>query len=146
MPLRRFGYTIYRLTGGHASKAAFLFTETAIRAERAPESPQPVEGGAQLENSRYWLHRVHDPARCAGRPCALHNRSEHHMRAWPQTYRWDRGLIERTCPHGVGHPDPDHMAYLDERVMNGQMDPDHAWGEGIHGCDGCCNPLGPAAA
>jgi hypothetical protein len=37
--------------------------------------------------------------------------------------------FERICPHGIGHPDPDDMAYwksIGEESM------------GVHGCDGCC--------
>ncbi len=33
--------------------------------------------------------------------------------------------LERTCAHGIGHPDPDSLAWLGC--------------EGIHGCDGCCH-------
>jgi hypothetical protein len=33
--------------------------------------------------------------------------------------------MERVCPHGVGHPDPD-----DINVILGP--------EKVHGCDGCC--------
>lgn len=43
-------------------------------------------------------------------------------------WRDDRSFMERICPHGVGHPDPD-----DEHA-----DP-------IHGCDGCCNPYPKAS-
>lgn len=53
--------------------------------------------------------------------CPLHRRSNHHMRAWPQNWRDDRGFMERICPHGIGHPDPDDSG----------ADP-------VHGCDGCC--------
>lgn len=45
------------------------------------------------------------------------------MRSFPQSWRADKGWMERTCPHGIGHPDPD--------------DP---FADPIHGCDGCCNP------
>jgi hypothetical protein len=48
------------------------------------------------------------------------------MRRWPQNWRGDRYLIERICPHGVGHPDPD------------DLNPDT-----VHGCDGCCTPPHP---
>jgi hypothetical protein len=78
---------------------------------------------AHLEHSTRVIYNVHDPSECAGRPCAIHNRSDHHMRAFPQHWRDDRKLMERTCPHGVGHPDPD------------DINPDH-----VHGCDGCCAP------
>jgi hypothetical protein len=72
--------------------------------------------------------RVHDPERCRGRPCCVHHPSDHHMVGWPQLWRADRYLMERTCPHGVGHPDPD------------DLNPDRQ-----HGCDGCCRPPDPAA-
>lgn len=65
---------------------------------------------------------VHDSDKCKGDYCCIHNPSDHHMKDWPQLWRDDRGLMERLCPHGVGHPDPD------------DTNPDH-----IHGCDGCCD-------
>jgi hypothetical protein len=37
--------------------------------------------------------------------------------------------MERICPHGVGHPDPDDAAYH-IRIGQGYKT--------IHGCDGCC--------
>lgn len=79
----------------------------------------------KLENSLETLRQVHSPDRCAGENCTIHNRSDHHMRSWPQHWRGDRGIMERICPHGVGHPDPDSP-----------------WpstsSEWVHGCDGCC--------
>lgn len=78
-----------------------------------------------LENSDGYLYRVHDPSLCVGRPCTIHNRTEHPMRSWPQHWRGDRGIMERICPtHGVGHPDPDSPWDAD----------DHEW---VHGCCGC---------
>lgn len=73
------------------------------------------------------LANTHLQAQCAGRPCALHNHSLHHMRDWPQNWRQDRGVMERICPHGVGHPDPDDLT-----------------ADTVHGCDGCCHGVGPA--
>ena len=72
---------------------------------------------------------VHDEVDCRGTYCCIHNPSCHHMRDWPTLWRWDRHLMERTCQHGVGHPDPDHINNLPQgrrRV------------ESTHGCDGCC--------
>lgn len=66
---------------------------------------------------------VHSQSKCAGRPCTIHNPSEHHMADWPQNWRSDRKLMERICEHGVGHPDPD--------------DPST---DTVHGCDFCCTP------
>ncbi len=77
------------------------------------------------------LVNVHDPAACAGRACVIHGPSGHHMAGWPLNWRDDRGLMERICPHGIGHPDPDDVAYR-ERV--------NQRGFGVHGCDGCCVP------
>lgn len=63
----------------------------------------------------------HDASACAGEHCVVHNPSDHSMRSFPTFYREDRGITERICPHGVGHPDPD--------------DPTK---DRVHGCDGCC--------
>ncbi len=74
------------------------------------------------------LVKVHDPDKCIGEFCTIHNPSDHHMKDWPQNWRSDRGIMERICPeHGVGHPDPD-----DPKIKLPY--------EGIHGCCGCCNP------
>lgn len=77
------------------------------------------------------LVNVHSPRACEGRNCVMHNPSDHHMRAWPTNWRGDRGLMERICRHGIGHPDPDALAY---HVSVGEH-----W-QGMHGCDGCCRP------
>lgn len=86
----------------------------------------------------YWINleygqtlkNVHDPALCADRGCAIHNHpSEHRLMNAPLNWREDRGILERICEHGVGHPDYDSALYLDsigESVQN------------IHGCDFCC--------
>lgn len=84
----------------------------------------------KLENSEEVLVNVHDPSRCAGEYCTIHNMSDHHMRSWPQHWREDYGFMERICPHGVGHPDPD----------NPWPKGDMRW---LHGCDGCCAPPKP---
>lgn len=84
---------------------------------------EPAPDTAPLENSDETLHGVHPADTCAGDHCTIHNRSDHHMRGWPQHWRDDRALMERICPHGIGHPDPD------------EINPNT-----IHGCDGCCIP------
>jgi hypothetical protein len=84
------------------------------------------------------LPGFHGPRFCEGQDCPIHHPSQHHMRDWPLNWRGDRQLAERICPHGIGHPDPDHMdrvhRLLDEGVHLG-VDPD-----AVHGCDGCCAP------
>jgi hypothetical protein len=76
---------------------------------------------------KYWARFfTHKAADCKGPNCPVHNPSDHHMRSWPLHYREDRGITERICPHGIGHPDPDDI---------------NAQGiESVHGCDGCCEP------
>jgi hypothetical protein len=77
------------------------------------------------------LQYVHSPSACSGaRGCAIHNRpSEHPLKNAPMLWRNDRGILERICQHGVGHPDHDSAKYL---VSIGQES------QNIHNCDGCC--------
>lgn len=93
---------------------------------------------------------VHDPALCAGRPCPIHNVSQHSMSEFPQHFREDRGCMERICPHGVGHPDPDDIPFQIQREADllQSVGPDEfprgyyeflaAGAVFVHGCDGCC--------
>lgn len=67
---------------------------------------------------------VHDASRCVGQRCPIHRVSDHGMALWPQHWRSDRRIVERICPCGVGHPDPDDPS-LDR----------------VHGCCGCCSVL-----
>ena len=93
---------------------------------------------------------VHDASLCEGEHCCYHNPSDHHMVDWTLHVRLDRlawsktedrpvgVLTERICPHGIGHPDPDSLAWL---IANGASEY-----EGIHGCDSCCrSPEGPTS-
>lgn len=63
-------------------------------------------GRALLEHTDITII-CHDEGSCLGDVCTLHKRSDHIMRSFPQHWRSDRGIMERTCPHGTGHPDPD---------------------------------------
>jgi len=76
-----------------------------------------------LEDGRMLTH--HKIGDCSGR-CCFHSPSDHHMVDWPMVWRSDRGIMERDCPHGIGHPDPD-----DREVLANEWN-------GVHGCDGCC--------
>jgi hypothetical protein len=89
------------------------------------------------ENGMVWvddvgckIYNFHSSSACRG-PCPVHNPSYHHMRDWPIVWRQDRGIFERLCEHGVGHPDPDSM-YV-------KMEFEAVGDDGVHGCDGCCN-------
>lgn len=93
--------------------------------------PSPTH---QLENSEEKIQCVHSEDECYG-ICPIHHMTEHIMRSFPQHWRDDRRIMERICPHGIGHPDPDHLSSLARRFP---MDRVHI--EAIHGCDGCCIP------
>lgn len=80
--------------------------------------------------------QVHPASDCAGRHCVIHNPSDHHMRDWRLVFRADKGMMERHCPHGHGHTDPDDVTYQVEYLGN-----EYA---GVHGCDGCCTSVGVA--
>ena len=73
--------------------------------------------------------KVHEKGQCVGEFCVIHNPSDHPMRDFPTHWRFDRAIMERICPHGIGHPDPDDLAF---NRSQGVRD------DGTHGCDGCC--------
>jgi hypothetical protein len=79
------------------------------------------------------LTGIHSATACEGRGCPIHHPSDHGMRDWPLHYRNDRALMERLCRHGVGHPDPDDLAY-NEMLLPGSIR-----ARAIHGCCGCCS-------
>lgn len=79
--------------------------------------------GAQLGKATL---RVHARGRCKGERCCIHNPSDHAAKSWPQNWRADKGIMERLCRHGVGHPDPDDL------IVKARP-----WAA-VHGCDGCC--------
>lgn len=74
-----------------------------------------------LEHTNKFFRVMHAMTKCSGQPCTIHNRTDHNMRSFPQYWRGDRGIMERICPHDIGHPDPDDITT-----------------DRIHGCDGCC--------
>jgi len=84
----------------------------------------------------YRAGMIHSPDRCEGTPCPFHAPSDHHMASWPTDLRMS-GLVERLCSHGIGHPDPDSMAWMASVGRHGH---------GIHGCDGCCHAPSVAAS
>jgi len=82
---------------------------------------------------------VHPKSDCNGQNCVIHNPSDHHMKDWPTYWRDDLGSMERTCKCGVGHPDPDDLAFKYEMAEKfGRKKPTYLE---VHGCCGCCNPL-----
>jgi hypothetical protein len=85
-----------------------------------------------LGNGKFiWAH---PKEKCQSEHCTIHNPSNHKMKDWPLNWRTDRYMMERVCTHGIGHPDPDHMAFIRDKRGD-----EYANVEGIHGCDGCCH-------
>jgi hypothetical protein len=95
--------------------------------------------------------QTHSAAVCAGDVCCIHNPSEHHMRDWKLTHLVDLPFrviavnpaevgigrhfcaSYRECEHGLGHPDPDSLAFA--RKIGGDV---LATLAEVHECDGCC--------
>lgn len=92
----------------------------------SPASPHEavLPNGVRLRN-------IHDESACEGdRYCIIHKPSDHALNRWTLHWRDDRGIFERLCPdHGVGHPDPDQVAFW--------IATDQEW-QTVHGCCGCC--------
>jgi hypothetical protein len=82
--------------------------------------------------------KVHDKKDCKGRKCVIHNPSNHCMKDFPTHWRDDISIMERICPHGVGHPDPDDLKFRQKEYKK-KHKKDGGF-LGIHGCDGCCSP------
>jgi hypothetical protein len=53
------------------------------------------------------LSGVHGREVCRGPQCCIHNPSIHPMRTWRQFYNHSTLIMERVCPHGFVHVDPD---------------------------------------
>jgi hypothetical protein len=87
---------------------------------------------AELSRARSGRPVYHSESMCAA-PCPLHSPSDHHMTGWALIYRPFKGIFERECPHGCGHPDPDSVDFV--RRVRGE---DGARVAAVHGCDGCC--------
>ena len=85
--------------------------------------------------------QTHGPARCGTEFCCIHKPSVHPLMNRPLIWRGDcyPPFMERLCEHGIGHPDPDSLAYLQSRAKpQFQEDIEALW---VHGCDGCCQSV-----
>ena len=80
---------------------------------------------AQLENSFISI-MSHEEDECTESVCAVHKRTDHHMRNLKQLFSKIDGIMCRVCMHGHRHPDPD-----DQKVISGEHN-------GKHDCDACC--------
>jgi hypothetical protein len=83
---------------------------------------------------------THGPSRCEGEFCCVHKPSPHHMIDWPLVFRLDRAdcLAERICEHGLGHPDPDSVAFIHRQLIAAGYGESMMIAVMLHSCDGCC--------
>ena len=81
---------------------------------------------------------THGDGECLLAHCALHNPSRHPLASAPLRWRSDIQILERVCPHGIGHPDPDSMDSVN--ALYGEMT---AGTFSVHSCDGCCGSIPP---
>ena len=82
------------------------------------------------DQETFGPYKIHSKEVCQA-PCPFHAPSDHALKDAKIHIRADKNfLVERICEHGVGHDDPDSVAYMQK---NG-----HTWA-GTHGCDGCCS-------
>ncbi len=88
--------------------------------------PEGMERSWWPKTGLVLTHHAEDG--CEG-ACPIHAPSDHHMTSWPLHWRPDRGIFERLCEHGVGHPDPDTIRHIQRTT---------GCDNGTHCCDGCC--------
>lgn len=98
---------------------------------------------AQDPETGYWIRiepdpgmilRTHDPAKCEGRLCDVHNRrGAEPWASYPLNWRGDRGVMEVICPCGIGHPTPAQAEYF-ESLVGSEISRATADAELVHGC------------
>ena len=75
-----------------------------------------------------YVHNITQCIRMDQWVCVIHNPLDGPWRDWPTHWREDRGIMERICPCGVGHPVAESYGSLPGYEL-------------IHGCCGCpCAP------
>jgi hypothetical protein len=86
----------------------------------------------RLTDDSDTVWKVHKREVCEGDFCCIHNPSDHPLKDAKMVLRTDGfkyGLAERFCSCGIGHSDPDAVAFHAKKG-------DH--GLGVHGCCGHC--------
>lgn len=115
---------------GEARDMAWVKTLCDICSDNAMKLYYTTGTGQRLRTHRYSKD-------CQEFGCVIHNPSKNIMSSFPTHYRFDRGIMERICPCGVGHLDEDNYNWL-VRTKGAK----HARMESIHGCcgSGCHYP------
>lgn len=82
------------------------------------------------KQEEFQVYNIHHADICEA-PCPFHAPSDHALKDARINIRADKDfLVERICEHGIGHDDPDSVAYMHKQGKT--------WA-GTHGCDGCCS-------
>lgn len=91
--------------------------------------------GTWTDGTGLRLRNVHEKSEdCTTYGCCIHSPTEHHMQRWPLVFRFDwGGVMERRCPHGIGHPDPDYLSFTFRK-----RGPYASEAASSHACDRCC--------
>ena len=95
---------------------------------------QPAQESHLLESGQ--MISTHTRDQCFGEWCAIHKPQPGPWETWPRLWRDDRGIMERICPCGVGHP----VAEMYEWAIE--------YGRGYDLVHGCCSEhqCGPRTA
>lgn len=113
------------------SVAALRVRQGALKS--LPARPEPP--GRFTDDYGQRLTSIHQESDdCREHGCTIHNPSEDSEAIGKRFWRADRGIMERQCQHGVGHPDPDSV-----RFWQREHGDDFASLHSVHGCDGCCS-------
>jgi hypothetical protein len=115
----------------HSGPVYDMFEPVAWRVIASDGQQELLQPVGQLELRGL---KVHSGQMCVGPTCALHAPSNHHMITWPLRWDTEEFIFRRECPHGIGHPDPDELAWrhrFDRPLAPGVVE---------YGCDGCCRP------
>lgn len=97
-----------------------------MRIRRVTLDSGPIFMSADYLQQLRTHHAISD---CYVNGCAIHHPTDNVMRDFPYDWRGDTGVLERICPHGIGHPDID-SAHYNDRIGKDYLN--------IHSCDGCC--------
>lgn len=92
-----------------------------------------------IPGATHAMH-VHDRVEdCTTHGCVIHcptATDPANAGGWPYVWRLNKHGFERTCPHGVDHPDADELRW---RARTGR----DAATAAVHRCDGCCQTDSP---
>lgn len=111
-----------------------LHISDALRQARDDEEAE--ETNRFTDDYGQELIQIHDEnSDCHQYGCPVHNPSNEAIAIGRLFWRDDRGIFERICEHGVGHPDHDMLRWM-ERTRGA----DYARVESVHGCcwHRCC--------